>query len=138
MRSSLLVLVSLVAGCAGPREQMVDPGDAGVSREPPVRLRAGAQTFVGSQWCSRPATIDLEVVRRATAEWREIEREGVREGSARHGLLRMAMHRRIVAACEAVALAEARDLVVRAGDIVDARGLQVVDLTAAVTAALGE
>ncbi len=72
----------------------------------------------------------------ATPERREIERDGVREGSARHSLLQTAMHDRVVAACRKAARHGGNDLVVRAGDIADSRGMQVTDLTAAVVASL--
>jgi Skp family chaperone for outer membrane proteins len=96
-----------------------------------VALQRGAQTFVGSAaFCTRPATIDAAVVAAATPEWREMQRDGVQDGSARHALLKSRMHERIVAACKRVAQAEGCDLVVRSGDIADNRGLPVVDLTA--------
>ena len=46
------------------------------------------------------------------------------------------MNSRIVRVCTEVARDEGRDLVVCVGDIADARGLQVQDLTALVLAAM--
>ncbi len=58
--------------------------------------------------------------------------EGVKKGSARYDLLTSEMNRRIKTAVVSVAQAESRDCVVRTGDIEDAGGLTVADLTDAV------
>lgn len=95
-----------------------------------VGLATGAVAYAGSgAYCSRPATFDFAAVRQATAEWQEIQRDGVREGSARHSLLKAAMHERIVGAAQKVAKTHGYDLIVRTGDIADPRGLPVVDAT---------
>jgi len=122
----------LLAACASGPEP-----NAGAGRGTGVVLQAGARTYLGSaSFCSHPATIDENAVTAATPERREIERDGVREGSARHSLLQTAMHDRVVAACRKAARHGGNDLVVRAGDIADSRGMQVTDLTAAVVASL--
>lgn len=131
---TLLPLLLLVA-CAA----TADPQEEGFgsARGPGVTLHKGAQVYLGSAgFCSRPATIDAAAVMAATPEWREIQRDGVREGSARHSLLRTAMHERIVAACKKAAQTQGNDLVVRNGDVADARGVAVADLTAAVVRVL--
>jgi hypothetical protein len=46
------------------------------------------------------------------------------------------MHDRVIAACRKAALQQGNDLVVRAGDIADSRGLPVADLTALVVGSL--
>lgn len=122
-------LVLLLAGCANL--------DQAAGRGLGVVLKPDALTYFGSAaFCTRPATIDPTAVRRATAEWREMQRDGVAEGSARHQLLSTKMHRRIVAACKRAASASGNDLVVRAGDIKDSAGVDVDDLTAAVVSGL--
>ncbi len=86
--------------------------------------------------CTRPATIDYTSVRESTPEWQTIRDDGVRQGSARHTLLLARMNQRIKAAAERVASAAGHDLVVRQGDIADARGQTVVDITGQVKAEL--
>ncbi|MBL8727026.1 MAG: hypothetical protein JNM25_01255 [Planctomycetes bacterium] len=131
-RSIASFCLLLVAACAaGPDDR------EGAGRGGGVVLQPGAQTFVGSgSFCTRPATIDETAVTRATPEWREMERDSVREGSARHSLLKTAMHQRVLAACRKAARQHGYDLVVRVGDIADSRGLAVEDLTAWVVGAL--
>lgn len=103
-------------------------GGFGMSRG--VALATGAVAYVGSgSFCSRPATFDFAAVRGATPEWQEIQRDGVREGTARHSLLKAALHERVVAAAQRVAKLHGYDLIVRAGDIADPRGLPVADAT---------
>jgi len=78
---------------------------------------------------SKPATIDMEKVEKKTAEYKTIQSEGVSRGSARYQILIAKMHRRIVRASKAAAQAKGHDCVVRRGDIKDARGQTVTDLT---------
>lgn len=123
-----LLGVLAFAACGGMgemrREELAQKGSG-------VRLVRGAQEIVGSAaFCSRPATISMAQVEQATPEGREIRRDNVRRGSARYKLLQSRMHQRLLRVCQRVARDEGRDLVVRAGDIADDRGLQVVDLTA--------
>lgn len=100
-----------------------------------VRLVKDAVVYFGSPSnCSSPATIDYGKVKNATPEWRTIQREGVRSGSARYNLLTTAMHDRIVAAVRKAAGRRGCDLVVRQGDITADGGLTVVDLTGDVIA----
>jgi hypothetical protein len=129
-RAALPFLLLLTACSAGP-----EPGTKSLSagRGLGVALTRTAVTYVGSaSFCTRPGTIDAARVASATKEWREIERDVVREGSARHALLKAAMHDRILGACRKAAKTEGCDLVVRAGDIADARGLPIADLTSTV------
>lgn len=134
-RATTFFLPMLLVACATGGDTHADEGSVG--RGLGVRLRTGAVVYCGSgAFCSRPATVDAAVVTAATPEWSEIQRDGVREGSARHSLLKAAMHDRIVAACKKAAMAEGQDLVVRSGDVDDARGMTVVDLTAAVVRSL--
>ncbi len=79
--------------------------------------------------CTKPATVAYKEVRDATPEWQEIESEGVRRGSARFTLLSARMRQRILAAVGLVAINSGHDLVVTRGDIEDARGLEVEDIT---------
>lgn len=102
-----------------------------------VRLQRGAQPIVGSAaFCTQPATISMSRVEVATPEGREIRRDNVQPGSARYQLLQARMQQRIRRVCQQVARDAGRDLVVRAGDIADRRGLQVEDLTADVVQAM--
>jgi hypothetical protein len=128
-------LMLVLAACSTATDQPAEELAAG--RGGGVVLHGSAVTYVGSgSFCTRPATIDVATVLAATPEWREIQRDGVAEGSARHALLKAGMHNRVVAACRKAASARGNDLVVRAGDIADARGLPVTDLTSAVLSSL--
>jgi len=103
-----------------------------------ISTKRNAVVLYGSaSSCSQPATIDYRKVKKATPEWQKIRSEGVRKGSARYDLLISGMNARIKRAAKSAAEANGRDCVVRKGDIKDARGLQVKDLTTAVTDALG-
>ncbi|MHC4515437.1 MAG: hypothetical protein ACYTGW_20805 [Planctomycetota bacterium] len=102
-----------------------------------IKTKRSAVVFYGSPTtCSQPATIDYKKVRKATPEWKTIRSEGVRKGSGRYDLLISAMNGRIKRACKSAAEAGGRDCVVREGDIKDARGLSVQDLTKGVIGAL--
>ncbi len=136
IRSHLaLWFTGLLLGCSSAPDLASTEGGSG--RGLGVTLQNGAFTYLGSgSFCTSPATIDPERVTAATKEWLEIQRDGVREGSARHTMLKNAMHDRVIAACRKAAKAQGCDLVVRAGDIADPRGLPVTDLTAAVIRSL--
>ncbi|HLU38171.1 MAG TPA: hypothetical protein VK081_02225 [Planctomycetota bacterium] len=82
--------------------------------------------------CSKPATIDIRKVAEKTPEYREIQGQALSEDSARYKLLRRAMFKRIKEACKAIAEQLGYDLVVRAGDISNGKGLTESDLTAKV------
>lgn len=125
--SVMLALAILIAACTGPSSRQK------MSQSQGVKLKKGAQILFGTaDYCSRPATVELAKVQAATPEGRSIESTGVSPGSARYRLLRAAMHRRVVTSCAAAARDAGFDLVVRNGDILDARGMTVGDLTAAV------
>lgn len=95
-----------------------------------VETKKGAVVLYGSDSnCSQPATIDFQRVRNATPEWKTIKTDGVKKGSARHDLLIADMNARIKTAVAEAARAASRDCVVRNGDIKDANGLPVSDLT---------
>jgi Skp family chaperone for outer membrane proteins len=85
--------------------------------------------FGESSNCSKPATIDVEKVAAKTPEYKEIQNQGLSEDSARYKLLMSAMLKRIKEACKAVAEDQGHDLVVREGDISNAKGLTQSDLT---------
>ena len=102
-----------------------------------VDLKQDAVTYFGSASnTSAPATIDEAKVREATPEWQTIQADGVRRGSARYILLVAEMDKRIRAAAQKAAADASKDLVVRAGDISNARGKSATDLTAQVIAKL--
>lgn len=85
---------------------------------------------------SQPATIDYQRVAKQTSEHATIRTEGVRKDSARYSLLMAQMKKRIQAACAKVAKDKGFDCVVREGDVKDAKGREIKDLTDDVTAAL--
>ena len=98
-----------------------------------IQTKRGAVVLFGSAAnCCQPSTIHYKRVQKATPEWRTIKTEGVKKGSARYDLLISGMNSRIKTAVASVAQAESRDCVVRTGDIKDAGGLTVADLTDAV------
>lgn len=134
MRALLVATALLLTACQGPaghNEKGAPMPGAG------VRLVRGAQELVGSAaFCSRPATVGRDKVEQATPEAKELQRDAVPLGSARYRLIRSRMNSRIVRVCTEVARDEGRDLVVCVGDIADARGLQVQDLTGLVLAAM--
>ena len=101
-----------------------------------VTKRSAAVLFGSAAQCSQPASIDLERVRKRTPEWKTIRAEGVRKDSARYNLLMSEMSQRIQRACKKVGEENARDCIVDRDDIVDDRGLEVVDLTDEVVDAL--
>ena len=95
-----------------------------------VDLKQDAVVYFGSASnTSAPAQIDETKVRKATPEWQKIQAEGVRRGSARYILLMSEMDNRIRSAAQTVAGATGKDLIVRKGDITDAQGKTVVDVT---------
>ena len=120
-------LAGLTGCAASPPDdaKSVGRGDGGVD------LKRDADVFSGSSFaCSRPAVFDYDKVKATTAEWKTIVAEKVTPGSARYQLLASQMRDAVRERVQRAALAKKCDLVVRAGDIRDARGLQVVDLTA--------
>lgn len=128
MRSVVWLLILALAACAGSAERRMEQSPG---KEAGIVLARDAQVLFGTAaFCTQPATIDLAKIEAATPEGRQLER--VRSGTAQHRILRSAMHKRIVAACAQVARDDGFDLVVRDGDIADARGLRVGDMTAAV------
>jgi hypothetical protein len=84
----------------------------------------------------KPATIDYRDVERRTPEYRTSRSEGVRRGSARSDILISQMKYRIKEAVALAARSEGVDCVVRKGDIKDANGLAIMDLTDQVIAEL--
>ncbi|MGK0203788.1 MAG: hypothetical protein ACI89X_003027 [Planctomycetota bacterium] len=126
MRSLWIPIVLLSAACAGVGDMRQTPT---AWAEGVVLIRDAQTLFGAAPYCSRPATIDLPKVEAATPEGREIAGANVAPGSARYRLLRSAMHTRLITVCKEVARCEGFDLVVRTGDIADARGLHVGDMT---------
>lgn len=95
-----------------------------------VSLKSKAAVLSGeASNCSRPATVNIERVAEATPEYKEIKAHSLDESSARYGLLIKAMMKRIKDACRSAAADAGNDLVVRAGDIQNDKGLTVSDLT---------
>jgi hypothetical protein len=95
-----------------------------------VKLKKSAQILFGTAaYCSQPATVDLDAVQGATPEGRKIQSIGISPGSARYRLLRSKMHKRVVTESATIARDAGFDLVVWHGDILDARGLTVGDMT---------
>ncbi len=95
-----------------------------------VELKRSPMLICGSASnCTKPATLRFTQVREATPEWQTIDSEGVRQGSARYTLLTARLRQRIKAAAERVAGDAGHDLLVNQGDITNARGLEVTDVT---------
>lgn len=121
MRRGHLLIASLVLVLAGSAPEVRAQGIA-VKRSAVVLYGSTSNT-------TKPATIDYKKVRKETPEYRTIRSEGVRKGSARYDLLMAAMRQRIKRAAKAAAQAGGYDCVVRKGDVKDARGLEIADLT---------
>jgi len=103
-----------------------------------IKTKRGCVVLFGSTAnCSQPSTLNYRKVQGATPEWKTIKSDGVKKGSARYALLISEMNSRIKTACATVAQTESRDCVVRQGDISNAGGLTVTDLTSDVIAELG-
>lgn len=95
-----------------------------------VELRRDAAVYFGSASnTTAPASIDEDQVREATPEYRKIESEGIRKGTARYKILMAEMDKRIRAAVRTTVSETKNDLVVRDGDVLDARGKEVADIT---------
>ncbi|MBK8100840.1 MAG: hypothetical protein IPK26_27450 [Planctomycetes bacterium] len=102
-----------------------------------VTLNGDAVVYFGAAAnTSAPASIDETKVKEATTEWQTIQAEGVRPGSARYRLLAAEMDKRIREAVKNVAAGASKDLVVRSGDVANAQGKEIVDLTDKVIAKL--
>lgn len=95
-----------------------------------VDLKSDAVVYFGNASnTTAPASVDEDRVREATPEWQTIRAEGVRKGSARYKILMAEADKRIREAVRDVALNRSKDLVVRAGDVTDAKGKDVADIT---------
>ncbi len=95
-----------------------------------IQTKRDATVLYGSAAnCTRPATIRYDRVKKFTPEWKTIRSEGVRKGSARYDLLVSNMNTRIKEAAMDAAEKESCDCVVHQGDIKNANGLKVQDLT---------
>lgn len=105
---------------------------AGASAQGIVTNSKSVVFFGSASNTSKPATIKLDDVEKETPEHETIKTEGVRKGSARYELLLAQMHQRITRAVKTAAETAGHDCVVRQGDVKDARGLEVADLTKAV------
>ncbi len=92
--------------------------------------------FGAKESCTKPATVDWKKVRKKTPEWKTIKSEGVKKGTARYSLLVSDLKKRVKKHVKKVAQDKGNDCVVRKGDISDAKGLSVDDLTSAVIKAL--
>lgn len=102
-----------------------------------VTLKRGAVVFHGSASnTSAPATIQEAKVREATQQWQKIQADGIDPDSAQGKQLIAQMNAKIREAVRAAATAEGRDMVARKGDISDAQGRDVIDLTDKVIAQL--
>ncbi len=98
-----------------------------------IDVKSRALVLSGSSRnCTAPASIDYKKVRLETPEWQTIRGDGVRKGSARYTLLLNKMDKRIKDSCKAVAAEKGKDCVIRKGDVTDARGLKVTDMTSEV------
>ena len=95
-----------------------------------VQLKADAQVLYGAAAkCSQPASVDFCRLKKLTPEWKLIKSEGVDRGSARYDLLMEDLNKRIKRLVADAAKTAGKDCVLRKGDIENANGLTVVDLT---------
>ena len=125
-----LVLATLTASAGVARAMAMDER---VAVPAGVDIRGDAKVFYGSSASTtQPATLDYGKVKKKTPEWKKIQSEGVRPGSARYQLLIADMHARLRRICKKVAPAEGCDFVVDEDGLDDANGLPVSDLTDAV------
>lgn len=117
IRSLLLVVFLTLAALPGSLLAQVD-------------LKSDAVVYFGSASnTTAPAYVDEDRVRDATPECQTIRNEGVRKGSARYKILMAEADKRIRQAVKDVASARSKDLVVRSGDVTDAKGKDVADIT---------
>ncbi|MFT4513490.1 MAG: hypothetical protein ACI89X_003156 [Planctomycetota bacterium] len=129
MNRLLIALLLTLTSCS-----VTQPGEG---RGLGVVLRSDAVLYIGSaHFCTRPATFDMDKVSAEMSEWREIQRTGVRPGSARYSMWKNKMHSHLVAACKKAAVSRGYDLIVRSGDIKNDGGFVIGDLTADVIGAL--
>lgn len=104
-----------------------------------VKLKRGAVVYSGSAAnTSAPAVLNEDQVRDATAEWQQIQKDGIDVDSAQGKQLLGKMKSRIREAAKLAALDENRDLVVRSDDIADDLGKQVADVTSQVIQKLAQ
>jgi hypothetical protein len=102
----------------------------GIATAQGIEVKSDALVLVGSAGnTTKPASIQLDKVRKATPEAKTIRSEGVAKGSARYELLMSEMNQRIKAAAERAAQSGGHDCVVSSKDITDDKGMRVVDLT---------
>lgn len=127
----LIVTMSLViTACAGPADKAREGGMQQQLRA--LVLKKDAQVLFGNPgYCSLPATIDLKKVQAATLQGQTIAEEGLKPGTARYRLLHAQMHKLVIEACAETARDEGFDLIVRDGDIKDAGGRPVGNMTKA-------
>ncbi|MCA8971135.1 MAG: hypothetical protein KDC95_15185 [Planctomycetes bacterium] len=121
-------------------------GDASASRDVPAS--AGSLASAGLQvkksdvlWGNAhrskdPAEIDVQMAVDATPEGRRIVEEAIEKGSAQYDILMAKAQARVRRVVSQVAIAEGRDCVVRTGSYRNPDGLNVVDLTDKIVAAL--
>jgi hypothetical protein len=106
---------------------------AGAAPAQGIEVNADAVVLSGSAaTTTKPATVDWNDLRDRTPEWKTIKSQGVTKDSARYSLLVSQLTKRIKQACQKVAQDKGYDCVVRSGDIADAKGLSVEDLTSRV------
>ena len=124
------ISLSCLVACAHPEQKHLIVEGAPVALGDGVTLSQTATTYFGSSYnCSRPAVINAALVEQNTPEGQTITRQRIRRGSARYQLLREALHDRVCQSVSLIAKTRQLDLVVRQGDILDNRGLKVVDVT---------
>ena len=99
-----------------------------------IRVRSGSKVLFGSpSRCMKPAQVDYEKLQRATAEFKTIKRDGIIAGSARYRILIQKMTNRLRSVIKEFAQNNGYDCVVVKGCVRRANGLQVPDVSSAVT-----
>src|SRR5262245_22331343 len=93
-------------------------------------VKAEAHVLFGiATKCSQPAYVDFNKLKKLTPEWKLIRSEGVRRGSARYDLLTEDLNKRIKKIVVEIAKTTGKDCVLCKGDVEDANGLTLIDLT---------
>jgi hypothetical protein len=95
-----------------------------------VVMKKAAEVYYGEpSTCSRPATIEFDTLKKVTDEWKRIESEGIKEGTATYTLLMNAIRTKINNAVADFCLSSGHDMVCEEGHIKNSNGLNVEDVT---------
>lgn len=95
-----------------------------------VSMKKGAKVFYGEpSTCSRPATIRFDELKESTDEWKRIQSEGIKEGSATYIILMNTINTKINNAVKDYCKNAVYDMACEEGSIKNSNGLPVNDIT---------